>query len=79
MPIDTEKELGRLPSPESFVYLLYSDGLIKIGYSRDAKKRMAALRRMSASPMSMLCLIAAENESAGRLWASRRHVERSVG
>lgn len=62
MPIDTEKEFGGSPAPESYVYMIYSAGLIKIGTSRDPIARATGLRNMSAHPVSLIWIGVGDTE-----------------
>jgi hypothetical protein len=54
MPIDIEIESEPLPAPESYVYMLYSAGLVKIGTTRDPIKRFGGLRGISSAPVSLI-------------------------
>ena len=52
----TKQDLENAPAPESFVYMLYSQGLIKIGFSTDFIARLDKLRAASAAPMTVIWL-----------------------
>jgi len=57
MIIESKKEINDAPSPEDgFVYMLYSRGLIKIGFSVQPHERFRQLRSMSVAPMSLIWL-----------------------
>lgn len=47
MPIEATKELEAPPAPESYVYMFYSAGKIKIGYTLDPIQRLDALNNSS--------------------------------
>lgn len=55
--IEAKKELIAAPAPESYVYILYSAGLLKIGTTIDPQARVDGLRSASASPVSLIWLI----------------------
>jgi hypothetical protein len=56
MLIDAQNELGAPPAPESYVYILYSAGLLKIGTTIDPQARVEGLRSSSSSPVSLIWL-----------------------
>ena len=62
MRLNTMNETGNMEDisaetvPSSFVYMLYSQGLIKIGFTTDHIRRFDSLRSMSAVPMSVVWL-----------------------
>lgn len=56
MLIEAQKELIAPPAPESYVYILYSAGLLKIGTTIDPQARVEGLRSSSSSPVSLIWL-----------------------
>lgn len=60
MLVDTKKETAPAPAPESYVYMVYSAGQLKIGFSRNPVARFASLRSMSSSPVSFIWMAAAD-------------------
>jgi hypothetical protein len=42
--------------PASFVYMLYSHGLVKIGFTSDPTTRFDRIRNVSAAPVSLIWL-----------------------
>lgn len=56
MPIEAIAETNVAPSPEGYVYMLYSAGLIKIGFTHDPVARFDGMRSMHASPISLIWL-----------------------
>lgn len=53
-PIDDAKEFDVSPAPESYVYMFYSAGKIKIGMSRDPIQRLDALNNSSSVPVQLV-------------------------
>lgn len=48
MPIEAIAETNVAPSPDGYVYMLYSAGLIKIGFTHDPVARFDGMRSMHA-------------------------------
>ena len=52
--IDTQAEKIAAPAPESYVYMFYSAGRVKIGTSIDPVRRLDALNNSSPSPVQLI-------------------------
>ena len=51
-----EEDIGTETVPPAFVYMLYSRGLVKIGFTSDPTVRFDKMRAMSAAPLSLIWL-----------------------
>lgn len=68
MPIDIKNEFSQPPAPEDgFVYMLYSVGLIKIGFTLDPIVRFEKMRAMSSAPLSLIWLTVGTRATEGEL------------
>ena len=54
MPIEIEKEDMEAPAPESYVYMFYGAGKVKIGTSRDPVARLDKLQNSSAAALQVV-------------------------
>lgn len=51
-----------MPSPESYIYVIYSAGLLKIGTTTDPVARFDGMRSMHSAPISLVWLAFGDSE-----------------
>lgn len=61
------EDISADPVPASFVYMLYSNGLVKIGFTTDPVTRFDKMRTMSAAPLSLVWLAKGSRIIEGKL------------